>query len=489
MSIGKRREFDYYPTPVEVIEALLDREEFFGEVWEPASGDDRIVDALKRRGIDAVGTDIQSGDDFFKTRRTPECIITNPPYSHATEFVARSFRLAKHKVAMLLPLEFLTGVGRYQKIWTSTEFGLKSMYVFPRRIQFIKGASPPNSHVWFVWEKGHVGPPKLEHVELGSSTDSHFLTFRKPEEVRTSDHDYLTDLQSQLTIIKDRIRGIVHRQSNGLYLCGRAGTSKTHTVRTTLEELQVPYKYSTGHLTPIGLFNLLANHREMIIVLDDVSSLFKAPIALQILLAALGNTHDESKARVVSYETAQGVQHVPFSGGIVAISNLALSSKSNPVVQALRDRVHVINYDPSDEMMMALFRDLSSKGIRGLSGDECLEVCDYLVSVMDAESVRPTMRLFDKAIRDFELWKLKKCVSDWRDLIRSTLHEEAVVLEHPVNDLSRREQKDIECRIALEIAKTFETRAERVKAWEEQTGLSEKAFYRRLAEAKRMDLT
>jgi len=326
-------------------------------------------------------------------------------------------------------------------------------------------------------------------IEQDFQPISHILTFSKqPEEVRTTDQEHLTDLQSQVTIIKDRIRGIVHRQANGLYLCGRAGTSKTHTVRTTLEELQVPYKYSSGHLTPIGLFNLLADHRDMIIVLDDVSSIFSQPIALQILLAALGNTHDGSTARVVSYQTAKGVQHVHFSGSIIAISNLTLTSKSNPVVQALRDRVHVINFDPTDEMMIALFRNIASQGVRSLSGDESLEVCDYLTSVMNAESVRPTMRLFDKAIRDFELWKLKKCVSDWRDLVRSTMHEEAVVLEHPTTDLSRREQKDIECRIAAEIAKTFDSRADRAMVWKEQTGLSEAAFYRRLAEAKKLGL-
>lgn len=138
-------------------------------MWEPACGDQRIVRALEKRGITATGTDIQNGDDFFKTRRTPECIITNPPYSHATEFVARAFKLAKHKVAMLLPLEFLSSVKRYEKIWSSTEFGLKAMYIFSKRIQFIEGASPPNSHVWFVWERGHVGEAKIEHLLISQS--------------------------------------------------------------------------------------------------------------------------------------------------------------------------------------------------------------------------------------------------------------------------------------------------------------------------------
>lgn len=168
MSIGQRREFDYYPTPVEVIEALLDREDFRGEVWEPACGDQRIVRALEKRGITATGTDIQNGDDFFKTRRTPECIITNPPYSHATEFVIRSMELAKSKVAMLLPLEFLSGVERFERVWDSQHFCLKSLYIFSRRIKFIDG-SPPSSHGWFVWERGYSGAVKFEHLLINES--------------------------------------------------------------------------------------------------------------------------------------------------------------------------------------------------------------------------------------------------------------------------------------------------------------------------------
>lgn len=176
MSIGKRRAFDFYPTPVEVIEALLDREEFCGEVWEPACGDGRIVDALKRRGLDAVGTDIQSGDDFFQSHKKSSCIVTNPPYSHATEFVVRAMELAESKVAMLLPLEFLSGVERFGNVWASPHFSLKSLYVFSRRIKFIDGTTPPSSHGWFVWEKGFAGETKIEHlliISSGSCKSSH----------------------------------------------------------------------------------------------------------------------------------------------------------------------------------------------------------------------------------------------------------------------------------------------------------------------------
>ncbi len=86
--------------------------------------------------------------------------------------------------------------------------------------------------------------------------------------------DHYEELQRQLSVIRDRVRGVFYQQTNGLYLFGRPGTSKTHTVRVTLETLAAPYDYHRGHITPIGLFDLIATNRDRTIVLDDVASIF-----------------------------------------------------------------------------------------------------------------------------------------------------------------------------------------------------------------------
>ena len=48
-----------------------------------------------------------------------------------------------------------------------------------------------------------------------------------------------------------------------------------------------PYCYQRGRLTPIGLFELPAEHADEVIVLDDLVTIFKSDVALQILLSAL----------------------------------------------------------------------------------------------------------------------------------------------------------------------------------------------------------
>src|SRR5689334_10322255 len=68
----------------------------------------------------------------------------------------------------------------------------------------------------------------------------------------------LQKLNRRLAVIRDRVRGVAFRHHPGFYLFGRPGTSKTFTVRTTLSGLGIPYHYHDGHLTPMGLFDLLA---------------------------------------------------------------------------------------------------------------------------------------------------------------------------------------------------------------------------------------
>ena len=98
----------------------------------------------------------------------------------------------------------------------------------------------------------------------------------------------LRELQQRLAVVRNRVRGVARRHYAGFYLFGRPGTSKTYTVRTTLDDLEVPYEYHLGHLTPMGLSTCWPSSTDRTLVLDDVSELLTNRIALRILLAALG---------------------------------------------------------------------------------------------------------------------------------------------------------------------------------------------------------
>ncbi len=299
-------------------------------------------------------------------------------------------------------------------------------------------------------------------------------------------NEHLLELLTQQKIIKDRIRGVIHGESNGMYLHGRPGTSKTYMIRSTLEMQAVNYAYANGHLTPIGLFDLIDANQDRIIVLDDVASIFNQPIALQLLLAALGTSHDGSRQRLVRYKTAKEDRIVYFSGGIICISNLPLAGHNHEVLHALRDRVNVIGYEPSDEQMIAQIIAIAGTGPRGLTPKEGHLVADFLITESKLRDIRPSVRLYmDKAIVDFRLWKSGKSETHWQDLIRSTLQQQTVELTHDVRDLSRAESTEAERRIAHSIYLQNEGRQERVTAWMEKTGKGQSAFYRRIGELKK----
>lgn len=295
------------------------------------------------------------------------------------------------------------------------------------------------------------------------------------------------ELMQQIKVVKDRVRGVVHGASNGVYLFGRPGTSKTYTVCSTLDSLAVHYEYSNGHLTPAGLFDLLRQNRDRIIVFDDVTSIFNQPIALQLLLAALGNRHDTSGVRYVRYKTAKGDHVVAFTGGIVAISNLPLDGHHGEILRALRDRVYTINYEPTDEQVIALLHHVASSGINGVPPDKSLQVCHFLVYECRAREIRPSVRLFvDKAIKDFELWEMGATETHWKDLVVSNLEQQLIELKHPTTDLSRAERVEADRRIALDIYVSFESRSDRIEQWKKRSGKSQAAFYRRISDLRKL---
>lgn len=89
-------------------------------------------------------------------------IITNPPYKYANEFILHALYLvqAKSKVAMFLPVRFLSGKKRSEIF---KKFPPKIIYVASSRINCAKNGNFNTSdsgamdYAWFIWEKGFSG--------------------------------------------------------------------------------------------------------------------------------------------------------------------------------------------------------------------------------------------------------------------------------------------------------------------------------------------
>ena len=294
----------------------------------------------------------------------------------------------------------------------------------------------------------------------------------------------LQELQQRLAVVRDRVRGVARRHYAGFYLFGRAGTSKTYTVKTTLDDLELPYEYHLGHLTPMGLFDLLSEHHDRVLVLDDVSEILANRVAMQILLAALGNQPGATGSRIVKYRRQGRDETVRFTGGIILISNLELHAA--PLLEALKSRVHYLRYDPTDEQIAALMREIASQGRTKpkLSPKECLEVAEFLIAESQRLGCRLDIRLLvDKAFPDFAQYRNHNTETHWKDLVLATLEEQVLALKYTRGpSATRKTVKADEHQIVRDILAAYSTKADRITAWQEQTQKSERAFYRRLKE-------
>jgi hypothetical protein len=301
----------------------------------------------------------------------------------------------------------------------------------------------------------------------------------------------LADLNRRLGIVRDYVRGVAEQYHTGLYFFGRPGTSKTHTVRAVLnDEVREPYTYQRGQLTPMGLFELIAEHPDDVIVLDDLAAVLKSDVAVQILLAALEHPTTPDRGRVVTYQRQGRKAQAVFRGGIVCISNRELHD--DELLEAFKSRVHTLNYDPSDAQLGALMLEIADRGwppgaeTPEIRPPEARKIAHFLIVALLERACPFDLRLLvDKAFPDYQLWKDGEAESNWRDLITASVEERLVAVRYPGRTpVSREARKDEEHFVLRAILREHQSRGERVRAWVERTGKSERAFYRRLAEVR-----
>ena len=164
-----RIENDFYATPLNAIEALLNYEKFEGNIWECACGDGVISKELIKAGYNVYSSDLVDRDygdtlDFLKSNKKFDNIITNPPFNLATEFTLHGLNNIKHKLALLCKLSHLEGIKRNQIIFSKRY--LKNVLVFSKRLSFVKNGKSGGlmAFAWFIYDKNYKGLPQVDWI-------------------------------------------------------------------------------------------------------------------------------------------------------------------------------------------------------------------------------------------------------------------------------------------------------------------------------------
>lgn len=181
----ERADDDWYVEPEDCAWALAQVEQLVGKIRDPSCGQGNTVQGLLGAGLKGVyGTDLVDRRDalptwlFFGTtdflqdeQLEEDNFVGNPPFGFkgalAEAFCRRALQLARHKVCMYLPLDFLAADGRWQ------EGGLFADHPFSRAwILTPRPSCPPGrvlraggkaekgrkNFIWIVWDKDDPNP-------------------------------------------------------------------------------------------------------------------------------------------------------------------------------------------------------------------------------------------------------------------------------------------------------------------------------------------
>lgn len=299
------------------------------------------------------------------------------------------------------------------------------------------------------------------------------------------DKNNLDAFDRLLRIIKARVNGVARHKHVGVYLSGRAGTGKTVTVQDTLREQKANFHYINCRVSPGGLYQAMRENPEDVFVLDDVSTLYRHPQGLQVLLAALNGKPNEP--RTISYllKGEQREPPFPFSGGVVGISNRPLDR--DPIADAVASRVRRLEHDPSNEMIASVMRSRALDGFEDMAATECWEVVEFIVEQSQQCEYRLDLRHMEHGWQDYRLSKHGESFSvHWKELIASSMAhiiQEDEILPFPIN---KADEIKVQREIVQQALEMFPgNRSKQI----EHTRLTKRTFDRRLAEVKRLGLS
>lgn len=172
---------DFYATHPSATRDILRVETFVDDILEPFCGTGTMAEVIKQSGRNVLAYDLidrgygKVGNFYdIDVEQGSFDIITNPPYNEdIPKLISRCIYLAKQKVAILMPIRYLSGKARFSDLYE--HFPPSRVYVYQDRICIAKNAdfdrysdtSNKEVYAWYIWEKGFNGKTELKWLLNG----------------------------------------------------------------------------------------------------------------------------------------------------------------------------------------------------------------------------------------------------------------------------------------------------------------------------------
>ena len=183
--IDVREYREFYATHPSVTSDILRVETFADDILEPFCGSGTMAEVIAKAGHNVIAYDIVDRRygavcNFFDLEvvEGQYDIITNPPYNdYLTQIINKCLNIAKNKVAILMPLRYLSGKARYSELYQQQP--PSRVYVYQERICIAKNAdfekysdagANMEIYAWFIWDKAYQGETLLRWISNEKAT-------------------------------------------------------------------------------------------------------------------------------------------------------------------------------------------------------------------------------------------------------------------------------------------------------------------------------
>ena len=184
-------------------------------------------------------------------------------------------------------------------------------------------------------------------------------------------------INERFGFVTDMVTMLANGAQSSVVVTGPGGLGKSYTVSkalesngfkdiSTLEALEIgarinsskSFRVVKGYSTPKGLYRLLYENKEGVIVFDDCDSVLKDPVSLNLLKGAL----DSYSRRIISWRADIRDEDLPtsfeFKGRVVFISNLG----SSQIDQAIITRSMAVDLSMTTQQKIERMRHIMESG-------------------------------------------------------------------------------------------------------------------------------
>jgi len=240
----------------------------------------------------------------------------------------------------------------------------------------------------------------------------------------------VSDLERYFEDYRTHVKSFLdNKKLYGFVVIGDAGIGKSFNLMKWLKEWNVDFTLIRGHISPLALYEKLAENKDKVVVLDDVARLIKNEDTLNILLSAL-----DLDNRTVEWNTKSFSINPPepftFNGKIIVLANRL--DFDNEIAEAFRNRCIVYRLDFDRKTLIEMLYILAR------AKQYPTAIVDYLAELSYKENIRLSLRLLEKVYPYYQFVNWKKYV--WQIAIEEEMDAMEIVRELVNSGLAVKEQ-------------------------------------------------